>query len=46
MFTRIDYDEAIGEAGEKFLCVITRVVKKKDRVITAYPSASPDCPRT
>ncbi|AWK09935.1 hypothetical protein DDQ41_14605 [Streptomyces spongiicola] len=43
--TRIDYDEAIGEGGEKFLCVVTRVVKKKDRVITAYPSSSPDCPR-
>jgi hypothetical protein len=43
--TRIDYDEAIGEGGEKFLCVVTRVVKKKDRVITAYPSSSRDCPR-
>ncbi|MEW1700921.1 hypothetical protein [Streptomyces sp. NPDC091278] len=43
--TRIDYDDVIGEGGEKFLCIVTRVVKKKDRVISAYPSASPDCPR-
>ncbi|QZZ31811.1 hypothetical protein [Streptomyces sp. ST1015] len=41
-----EYAEAIGEGGEKFLCIVTRYKSKKYRVITAYPSASATCPRT
>ncbi|MEV5445547.1 ALF repeat-containing protein, partial [Streptomyces sp. NPDC052644] len=40
----VEYDEAIGDGGEKFLCIVTRYKSKKYRVITAYPSASRDCP--
>ncbi|MGC9443209.1 ALF repeat-containing protein [Streptomyces sp. WG5] len=40
----IEYDDPIGDAGEKFLCIVTREKKQMPRVISAYPSATKDCP--
>lgn len=40
----VEYDDAIGDGGEKFLCIVTRTKKKMARIITAYPSATKDCP--
>jgi hypothetical protein len=41
----VEYGEAIGDGGEKFLCIVTRYKSKKYRVISAYPSASGLCPK-
>ncbi|MEV5430904.1 hypothetical protein [Streptomyces sp. NPDC052701] len=41
----VEYAEAIGDGGEKFLCIVTRYKSKMYRVISAYPSASGSCPR-
>ncbi|MEW2634473.1 ALF repeat-containing protein, partial [Streptomyces sp. NPDC048389] len=40
----VEYENPIGEGGERFMCIVTRYKSKKYRVITAYPSASRDCP--
>ncbi len=44
--TRVDYDEAIGENGEKYLCIVTSPPKKgRHKIRTVFPASDPSCPR-